>query len=79
MNDGKVVRLSVPQLSKERREELAKVVHKVAEDGRISLRTIRREAKEHLEKLEKDKGITRTINLRVLKSCKKLSINISLK
>ena len=56
-NDGKIVRLSVPQLSKERRQELVKVVHKMAEDGRISLRTVRREAKEHLEKLEKDKII----------------------
>ena len=57
-NDGKVVRLSVPQLSKERRQELAKVIHKKAEDGRISLRTIRRDAKELLEKLEKDKAIS---------------------
>jgi ribosome recycling factor len=56
-NDGKVIRLSFPQLSKERRQELAKVIHKLAEDGRISLRTIRRDAKEHLEKLEKDKAI----------------------
>lgn len=57
-NDGKIIRLSVPQLSKERRQELVKVVHKMAEDGRISLRTIRRESKEQLEKLEKDKVIT---------------------
>jgi ribosome recycling factor len=57
-NDGKVVRLSLPQLSKERRQELAKVIHKKAEDGRISLRTIRRDAKELLEKLEKDKAIS---------------------
>jgi ribosome recycling factor len=56
-NDGKVIRLSVPQLSKERRQELIKVVHKMAEDGRVSLRTVRRDAKEHLEKLEKDKAI----------------------
>ncbi len=57
-NDGKVIRLSVPQLSKERRQELAKVIHKMSEDGRISLRTIRRDAKEHLEKMEKDKLIS---------------------
>ncbi len=56
-NDGKIVKLSVPQLSKERRQELVKVVHKMAEDGKISLRTVRREAKEQLEKLEKDKVI----------------------
>lgn len=57
MNDGKVIRLSVPQLSHERRQELAKLTHKISEEGRISLRTIRRDAKVHLEKLEKDKVI----------------------
>jgi len=57
-NDGKVLRLSVPQLSKERRQELAKVVHKMAEDGRVSLRTVRHESKALLEKLEKDKVVS---------------------
>jgi len=57
-NDGKVIRLSIPALSKERRQELAKVVHTMSEEGRVSLRTIRREAKEALEKLEKDKLIS---------------------
>ncbi|MFH1440704.1 MAG: ribosome recycling factor [Candidatus Omnitrophota bacterium] len=57
-NDGKVIRLSVPQLSKERRQELAKVVHKMSEDGKVSLRTVRRDGKEQIEKLEKDKIIT---------------------
>jgi ribosome recycling factor len=56
-NDGKLIRLSVPALSKERRQEMGKVAHKMAEEGRISLRTIRREAKEALEKLEKDKVV----------------------
>lgn len=57
-NDGKMVRLSIPPLSKERRQELVKVVHNMAEEGRVSLRTIRRDAKEALEKLEKDKVIS---------------------
>jgi len=57
-NDGKVIRLSIPQLSKDRRQELAKIIHKMSEEGRISLRTIRRDAKEHMEKLEKDKVIS---------------------
>lgn len=57
-NDGKIIRLAVPSLSKERRQELAKVVHGMSEEGRVSLRTIRRDAKETLEKLEKDKAIT---------------------
>jgi len=58
MTDGKVVRLSLPQLSKERRDELAKVVKDMAEEGRISLRTIRRDANESIKKLESDKSIT---------------------
>jgi len=57
-NDGKVIRLSVPQLSKERREEMAKLVHKMTEEGRISIRTIRRDGREALEKLAKDKVIS---------------------
>lgn len=56
-NDGKVMRLSFPSLSKERRQELDKVVKKMAEDGRISLRTIRRDANEEIKKLESDKVI----------------------
>ena len=57
-NDGKLVRLSVPALSHERRQEMVKIIHKMSEEGRVSLRTIRRDAKEHLEKLEKDKIIS---------------------
>ncbi len=58
MNDGKVVRLSVPPLSKERRQDLVKLVHKIIEEGRVSLRTVRRDSKELLEKAEKDKTIS---------------------
>jgi ribosome recycling factor len=57
-NDGKLVRIAVPQLTKERRDELDKVIKKVAEEGRVSLRTARRVANENIEKLEKDKVIT---------------------
>jgi ribosome recycling factor len=57
-NDGKVIRLSVPPLTQERRAELDKVLKKIAEDGRISLRTARHSAVEHIRKLEKDKAIT---------------------
>jgi ribosome recycling factor len=71
-NDGKVIRLAVPALSKERRQELVKIVHKMAEDGRVSLRTIRHEAKAHLEKLEKDKGITEDDKFRGIDEVQKL-------
>lgn len=71
-NDGKLIRLSVPPLSKERRAELAKVVHKMAEEGRVSLRTIRRDAKESLEKLEKDKAISEDDKFRGIDELQKL-------
>lgn len=56
--EGKMIRVPVPALSKERREELVKVVKKVAEDGRVSIRNARREGNEEIKKLEKDKKIT---------------------
>lgn len=58
VNDGKVVRLQFPQLTKERREELKKVVKTMAEDSRVSFRTIRRDANDHIKKLETDKVIS---------------------
>jgi ribosome recycling factor len=57
-NDGKLIRISIPSLTKERRDELAKVLKKIAEEGKISLRTARRTANEQIDKLEKDKLIT---------------------
>jgi ribosome recycling factor len=57
-NDGKVVRLSIPPLTDERRAELDKILKKIAEDGRVSLRTGRHSAIEHVRKIEKDKLIT---------------------
>ena len=71
-NDGKLIRLSVPPLSKERRQELAKVVHKMTEEGRVSLRTIRRDSKESLEKLEKDKAISEDDKFRGIDELQKL-------
>ena len=57
-NDGKVIRIGIPTLTAERREELDKVLKKISEEGKVSLRTARRVANEDLEKLEKDKAIT---------------------
>ncbi|HTL69717.1 MAG TPA: ribosome recycling factor [Candidatus Eisenbacteria bacterium] len=56
--DGKLVRLVIPPLTRERREELVKIVHKQAEEGRVSLRSVRREGNENVKKLEKDKTVT---------------------
>jgi len=57
-NDGKVIRISVPQLTEERREELKKVLKQISENGKISLRTARRSANELIDKIEKEKKIT---------------------
>ncbi|MCM8792325.1 MAG: ribosome recycling factor [Candidatus Omnitrophica bacterium] len=71
-NDGKIIRLSIPPLSRERREELAKLIKKMAEEGRISLRTIRHTAKETIEKLEKDKIISEDDKFRGFDELQKL-------
>jgi len=57
-NDGTVLRLAFPQLTEERRKEFVKQVHAKAEDGRISVRNVRRAARKDLESLEKDGDIT---------------------
>ena len=56
--DGKVIRVRVPELSEERRRSLDKIVKKIAEDGKVSVRNIRREANEEIKKLEKSHEIT---------------------
>ncbi len=57
-NDGKLVRIPIPPLTEERRKQLAKQVHDVAEDHRTATRNIRRDANEKLKKLLKDKQIS---------------------
>ncbi|MCL2281265.1 MAG: ribosome recycling factor [Dehalococcoidia bacterium] len=57
-SDGSVIRLNIPPLSEERRAELAKMVKKMAEDQKIVIRNIRRDAIEDLKKLEKNKEIS---------------------
>jgi ribosome recycling factor len=57
-NDGKIVRLSIPQLSDERRRELAKVVKDMAEQSRVSLRTVRHAANDKLKKMQSEKTIS---------------------
>jgi ribosome recycling factor len=58
MNDGKIIRISIPRLTEERRKELVKVVKKMAEASKVALRNIRRDANEHLKVLEKNKKIS---------------------
>ncbi|HKR60448.1 MAG TPA: ribosome recycling factor, partial [Pyrinomonadaceae bacterium] len=57
-NDGKLVRIPIPALTEERRKQLAKQVHEIAEDHRTAVRNIRRDANERLKKMLKDKTIS---------------------
>ena len=58
-NDGKVVRIPIPTLTEERRKDLSRLVHKLTEEGRNSVRQVRRDANERLKKLFKDHAISR--------------------
>ncbi len=53
-NDGNVIRLQIPELNEERRREMVKVVHGVAEDGRVAIRNVRRDVMHDLRELKKD-------------------------
>ncbi len=57
-NDGKLVRIPIPPLTEERRKQLAKQVHEIAEEHRTAVRNIRRDANDRLKKLLKDKAIS---------------------
>ncbi len=58
INDGKVVRLQMPQVTEERRKELTKVVKKLGEETKVAVRNLRRDANEKVKKLEKDGDFT---------------------
>lgn len=57
-NDGKIIRLNLPPLTEERRKEIVKDLRKKAEEDKVALRNIRRDAMDKLKKLEKDKAVT---------------------
>jgi len=57
-NDGTLIRLAIPPLTEERRKELVKLVHKIIEEGRISIRNIRRDSNDKLKNLEKEHSIS---------------------
>ena len=58
INDGKVIRLKVPDLTEDRRKDLAKQVKKVAEEARVAVRLVRRDANEEVKKALKDKAVS---------------------
>ncbi|NQT93586.1 MAG: ribosome recycling factor [Lentisphaerae bacterium] len=58
MNDGRVVRIPIPELNEERRTEMTKVARRMAEESRVAVRNIRRDANEHIKALQKKATIT---------------------
>jgi ribosome recycling factor len=72
-NDGKVVRVPIPPLTEERRKDLVKHIHKVLENHRTAVRNIRRDVKEAVEKLEKDKKISEDEKKRSLDELEKIT------
>jgi ribosome recycling factor len=72
-NDGKVVRLPIPPLTEERRKELVKKLHAVAEHHRVSIRNIRRDGNEAVKKLLKDKKVAEDDEKRALDEIQKLT------
>jgi ribosome recycling factor len=57
-NDGKIIRISIPPLTEERRKELVKVVHKMCEEHKVAVRNVRRDANDLLKSLKKDGEIS---------------------
>jgi ribosome recycling factor len=72
-NDGKIIRVPIPSLTEERRKELVKKVHHIAEDHRVALRNIRRDSNEHIKKLLKDKLISEDEDRRAHDEIQKLT------
>ena len=72
-NDGKIIRVPIPSLTEERRKEIVKRLHHIAEDHRVALRNIRRDANEHLKKLLKDKAISEDEERRALDDVQKMT------
>lgn len=72
-NDGKVIRITIPELTEERRREIVKVIKHMTEECRISIRQIRKEANDQLKKMEKDKQITEDEHHRVHDEIQKMT------
>lgn len=74
-NDGKLVRVPIPPLTEERRKQLAKQVHEIAEDHRTAIRNIRRDANDRLKRMLKDKQISENAERAALEEVQKLTNN----
>jgi ribosome recycling factor len=78
-NDGKMIRIPIPPLTQERRKELVKKLHGVAEEHRVAIRNIRRDSNDHVKKLSKDKKITEDDDRRAHDEMQKLTDSCMLK
>lgn len=72
-NDGKIIRIPLPALTEERRREMSKLVHKLAEEGRNSVRQVRRDANERLKKMLKEHLVSEDDERRGLEEVQKLT------
>ena len=72
-NDGKLIRIPIPPLNEERRKELAKKLHGMAEDHRVAMRNVRRDANDQVKKLMKDKAISEDDEKRSLEEIQKMT------
>lgn len=70
-NDGQLIRVPIPPLNEERREEFVKICRKIAEDGRIAIRNVRRDANDHIKKLEKEHEMSEDEAHRLLEEIQK--------
>jgi ribosome recycling factor len=72
-NDGKIIRIPVPSLTEERRKNLVKVAHKHAEEGRVAVRNVRRDANDHLKRLLKEHDVSEDDEKHALSEVQKLT------
>jgi ribosome recycling factor len=73
INDGRLIRLNIPALSEERRQDLTKIVHKRVEERRVAIRNLRRDALEEIKKEEKNKLISQDESRRLQEQLQKLT------
>ncbi|HET6897640.1 MAG TPA: ribosome recycling factor [Vicinamibacteria bacterium] len=72
-NDGKIIRIPIPQLNEERRKLLVKNAHKHAEEGRVAIRNVRRDINDHLKKLMKDHEVSEDDEKRAVADVQKMT------
>jgi ribosome recycling factor len=73
INDGRIIRVPIPELDEERRRDLTKVVHRMSEEARVAVRNVRREANDQIKKLQKEGTISEDERDRALEEIQKLT------